>query len=169
MVSIKHVSFKIAKTNGGKYKQCTGRLMNKIYKRKLTTACWPSKLIILWVNVCMDTRATVLLLHHRALFDSQPLPGDSFVWCLSTVFCLECEVIITLAYSLLWDFLISFIHSGSLLCVSPAAWVGSLSMGMIFFCSPIVSVFTDVLGCRVTAVGGAAVGLVGLLASSFVT
>ncbi|XP_028295674.1 monocarboxylate transporter 10 [Gouania willdenowi] len=49
------------------------------------------------------------------------------------------------------------------------AWVGSLSMGMIFFCSPIVSIFTDMLGCRVTAVGGAAVGLVGLLASSFVT
>ncbi|CAL8315133.1 unnamed protein product [Merluccius merluccius] len=48
------------------------------------------------------------------------------------------------------------------------AWVGSLSMGMIFFCSPIVSVFTDIYGCRVTAVGGAAVGLVGLLASSFV-
>uniref|UniRef100_A0A672YUU3 Monocarboxylate transporter 10 n=1 Tax=Sphaeramia orbicularis TaxID=375764 RepID=A0A672YUU3_9TELE len=48
------------------------------------------------------------------------------------------------------------------------AWVGSLSMGMIFFCSPIVSVFTDILGCRVTAVGGAAVGLIGLLASSFV-
>lgn len=52
--------------------------------------------------------------------------------------------------------------------MSPAAWVGSLSMGMIFFCSPIVSIFTDILGCRVTAVGGAAVGLVGLLASSFV-
>ncbi|XP_034756880.1 monocarboxylate transporter 10 [Etheostoma cragini] len=49
------------------------------------------------------------------------------------------------------------------------ALVGSLSMGMIFFCSPIVSIFTDILGCRVTAVGGAAVGLVGLLASSFVT
>ncbi|XP_061559961.1 monocarboxylate transporter 10 [Phycodurus eques] len=49
------------------------------------------------------------------------------------------------------------------------AWVGSLSMGMIFLCSPIVSIFTDILGCRVTAVGGAAVGLVGLLASSFVT
>ncbi|KAM9355889.1 monocarboxylate transporter 10 [Pholidichthys leucotaenia] len=48
------------------------------------------------------------------------------------------------------------------------AWVGSLSMGMIFFCSPIVSIFTDMLGCRVTAVGGAAVGLIGLLASSFV-
>uniref|UniRef100_A0A8C6S7I5 Monocarboxylate transporter 10 n=1 Tax=Neogobius melanostomus TaxID=47308 RepID=A0A8C6S7I5_9GOBI len=50
-----------------------------------------------------------------------------------------------------------------------APWVGSLSMGMIFFCSPIVSVFTDLLGCRITAVGGSAVGLVGLLASSFVT
>ncbi|XP_066533617.1 monocarboxylate transporter 10 [Hoplias malabaricus] len=49
------------------------------------------------------------------------------------------------------------------------AWVGSLSMGMIFFCSPIVSVFTDLLGCRLTAVGGATVGLVGLLASSFVS
>ncbi|XP_077443704.1 monocarboxylate transporter 10 [Stigmatopora argus] len=48
------------------------------------------------------------------------------------------------------------------------AWVGSLSMGMIFFCSPIVSVFTDIFGCRITAVGGAAVGLVGLMASSFV-
>ncbi|XP_050994181.1 monocarboxylate transporter 10 [Labeo rohita] len=48
------------------------------------------------------------------------------------------------------------------------AWVGSLSMGMIFFCSPIVSVFTDLFGCRITAVGGAAVACVGLLASSFV-
>ncbi|XP_060769506.1 monocarboxylate transporter 10 [Neoarius graeffei] len=48
------------------------------------------------------------------------------------------------------------------------AWVGSLSMGMIFFCSPIVSVFTDIYGCRITAVGGAAVGLIGLFASSFV-
>ncbi|XP_037541168.1 monocarboxylate transporter 10 [Nematolebias whitei] len=48
------------------------------------------------------------------------------------------------------------------------SWVGSLSMGMIFFCSPIVSVFTDIFGCRITAVGGAAVGLVGLLASSYV-
>ncbi|XP_056619910.1 monocarboxylate transporter 10 [Triplophysa dalaica] len=48
------------------------------------------------------------------------------------------------------------------------AWVGSLSMGMIFFCSPIVSVFTDLFGCRITAVGGAAVGFVGLVASSMV-
>ncbi|KAI3364721.1 hypothetical protein L3Q82_010849 [Scortum barcoo] len=68
-------------------------------------------------------------------------------------------------------FMISpYIHSLLLpLSVSPTAWVGSLSMGMIFFCSPIVSVFTDILGCRVVAVGGAAVGLVGLMASSFVT
>ncbi|XP_047429935.1 monocarboxylate transporter 10 [Mugil cephalus] len=49
------------------------------------------------------------------------------------------------------------------------AWVGSLSMGMIFFCSPIVSVFTDIFGCRITAVSGATVGLIGLMASSFVT
>ncbi|XP_069463873.1 monocarboxylate transporter 10 [Ambystoma mexicanum] len=49
------------------------------------------------------------------------------------------------------------------------AWVNSLSMGMIFFCSPIVSVFTDVFGCRKTAVVGAAVGFIGLLSSSFVS
>ncbi|XP_038954322.1 monocarboxylate transporter 10 isoform X1 [Rattus norvegicus] len=50
-----------------------------------------------------------------------------------------------------------------------AAWVGSLSMGMIFFCCPIVSVFTDMFGCRRTAVLGAAVGFVGLMSSSFVS
>ncbi|KAG8522114.1 Monocarboxylate transporter 10, partial [Galemys pyrenaicus] len=49
------------------------------------------------------------------------------------------------------------------------AWVSSLSMGMIFFCCPIVSVFTDVFGCRKTAVVGAAVGLIGLMSSSFVS
>ncbi|XP_053368152.1 monocarboxylate transporter 10-like [Clarias gariepinus] len=48
------------------------------------------------------------------------------------------------------------------------AWVGSLSIGIVDVCSPIVSVFTDVFGCRITAVSGAVVGLVGLLASSFV-
>ncbi|XP_072264869.1 monocarboxylate transporter 10 [Pyxicephalus adspersus] len=48
------------------------------------------------------------------------------------------------------------------------AWVNSLSMGMIFFCSPVVSVFTDMFGCRKTAVVGAAVGIIGLLSSSFV-
>uniref|UniRef100_A0A8C5Q4D3 Monocarboxylate transporter 10 n=1 Tax=Leptobrachium leishanense TaxID=445787 RepID=A0A8C5Q4D3_9ANUR len=49
------------------------------------------------------------------------------------------------------------------------AWVSSLSMGMIFFCSPVVSIFTDVFGCRKTAVSGAAVGIIGLLSSSFVS
>lgn len=69
----------------------------------------------------------------------------------------------------LGDFLLSLPCLLSLCFSVSSAWVGSLSMGMIFFCSPIVSVFTDILGCRITAVGGAAVGLVGLLASSFVT
>ncbi|KAL7987839.1 hypothetical protein Chor_006758 [Crotalus horridus] len=41
-------------------------------------------------------------------------------------------------------------------------------MGMIFFCSPIVSVFTNMFGCRKVAVVGAAVAFVGLLSSSFV-
>ncbi|XP_072285746.1 monocarboxylate transporter 8 isoform X2 [Pyxicephalus adspersus] len=47
------------------------------------------------------------------------------------------------------------------------AWVGSLAMGMIFFCSPVVSIFTDRLGCRKTSSGGAALAFIGLLCSSF--
>ncbi|OPJ89755.1 monocarboxylate transporter 8 [Patagioenas fasciata monilis] len=47
------------------------------------------------------------------------------------------------------------------------AWVGSLAMGMIFFCSPIVSIFTDRLGCRTTAAMGATIAFIGLLSSSF--
>ncbi|KAG9493378.1 hypothetical protein GDO78_001342 [Eleutherodactylus coqui] len=42
-------------------------------------------------------------------------------------------------------------------------------MGMIFFCSPVVSIFTDIFGCQRTAVVGAAVGIIGLLSSSFVS
>ncbi|XP_019501897.1 PREDICTED: monocarboxylate transporter 10 isoform X1 [Hipposideros armiger] len=53
--------------------------------------------------------------------------------------------------------------------VFKTAWVSSLSMGMIFFCCPIVSVFTDLFGCRKTAVVGAAVGFIGLMSSSFVS
>ncbi|XP_026213204.1 monocarboxylate transporter 8 [Anabas testudineus] len=49
-----------------------------------------------------------------------------------------------------------------------AAWVGALAMGMIFFCSPVVSMFTDHFGCRKTAVSGAAVAFIGLLGTSFV-
>nr|XP_033487623.1 monocarboxylate transporter 8 [Epinephelus lanceolatus] len=47
------------------------------------------------------------------------------------------------------------------------AWVGALAMGMIFFCSPVVSMFTDHFGCRKTAVSGAAVAFIGLLSTSF--
>ncbi|XP_068103677.1 monocarboxylate transporter 8 [Hyperolius riggenbachi] len=47
------------------------------------------------------------------------------------------------------------------------AWVGSLAMGMIFLCSPVVSIFTDRLGCRKTSSGGAAVAFIGLLSTSF--
>ncbi|KTG03163.1 hypothetical protein cypCar_00016102 [Cyprinus carpio] len=48
-------------------------------------------------------------------------------------------------------------------------WVGALAMGMIFFCSPVVSMFTDHFGCRKTAVCGAFVAFLGLLTSSFAT
>ncbi|KAG7464546.1 hypothetical protein MATL_G00166780 [Megalops atlanticus] len=47
------------------------------------------------------------------------------------------------------------------------AWVGALAMGMIFFCSPVVSMFTDHFGCRKTAVSGALIAFLGLLTSSF--
>ncbi|XP_069026698.1 monocarboxylate transporter 8 [Embiotoca jacksoni] len=47
------------------------------------------------------------------------------------------------------------------------AWVGALAMGMIFFCSPVVSMFTDHFGCRKTAVGGAVLAFIGLLSTSF--
>nr|XP_009942875.1 PREDICTED: LOW QUALITY PROTEIN: monocarboxylate transporter 8 [Opisthocomus hoazin] len=51
--------------------------------------------------------------------------------------------------------------------VITGAWVGSLAMGMIFFCSPIVSIFTDRMGCRTTAASGATIAFIGLLSSSF--
>uniref|UniRef100_A0A8C2WTE0 Solute carrier family 16 member 2 n=1 Tax=Cyclopterus lumpus TaxID=8103 RepID=A0A8C2WTE0_CYCLU len=47
------------------------------------------------------------------------------------------------------------------------AWVGALAMGMIFFCSPVVSMFTDRFGCRKTAVSGAVLAFIGLLGTSF--
>eukprot|EP00063_Salmo_salar_P064836 XP_014039671.1 PREDICTED: monocarboxylate transporter 8-like [Salmo salar] len=51
----------------------------------------------------------------------------------------------------------------------PPAWVGALAMGMIFFCSPVVSMFTDHFGCRKTAVGGATMAFIGLLSTAFAT
>lgn len=50
---------------------------------------------------------------------------------------------------------------------SSAAWVGALAMGMIFFCSPVVSMFTDRFGCRKTAVSGATLAFIGLLSTAF--
>ncbi|XP_062392526.1 monocarboxylate transporter 8-like isoform X2 [Sardina pilchardus] len=47
------------------------------------------------------------------------------------------------------------------------AWIGALAMGMIFLCSPLVSMSTDRFGCRLTAAGGGLVAFVGLLTSSF--
>uniref|UniRef100_A0A8C8CAV2 Uncharacterized protein n=1 Tax=Oncorhynchus tshawytscha TaxID=74940 RepID=A0A8C8CAV2_ONCTS len=47
------------------------------------------------------------------------------------------------------------------------AWVGALAMGMVFLCSPLVSIVTDHVGCRVTAICGALVAFLGLLTSSF--
>ncbi|XP_053129922.1 monocarboxylate transporter 8 [Hemicordylus capensis] len=47
------------------------------------------------------------------------------------------------------------------------ACVGSLGMGMIFFCSPLVSIFTDRIGCRTTSASGAAIAFIGLFSSSF--
>ncbi|XP_056238976.1 monocarboxylate transporter 8 [Seriola aureovittata] len=47
------------------------------------------------------------------------------------------------------------------------AWVGALAMGMIFLCSPVVSMFTDRFGCRKTAVSGALLAFIGLLSTSF--
>ncbi|XP_078736060.1 monocarboxylate transporter 10-like, partial [Lampetra fluviatilis] len=47
------------------------------------------------------------------------------------------------------------------------AWVGSLSMGVIFLLSPLVSVCSDRFGCCRTAVLGATVAFVGILSSSF--
>uniref|UniRef100_A0A8C4J874 Monocarboxylate transporter 10 n=1 Tax=Dromaius novaehollandiae TaxID=8790 RepID=A0A8C4J874_DRONO len=52
-------------------------------------------------------------------------------------------------------------------CALQQAWVGALAMGMVFFCSPIVSIFTDRIGCRTTAASGAAIAFIGLLSSSF--
>ncbi|XP_062998157.1 monocarboxylate transporter 8 [Elgaria multicarinata webbii] len=47
------------------------------------------------------------------------------------------------------------------------ALVGSIGMGMVFLCSPIVSIFTDRIGCRTTAASGAAIAFIGLFSSSF--
>ncbi|XP_021411173.2 monocarboxylate transporter 10 [Lonchura striata] len=86
------------------------------------------------------------------------------MWCNGAVFGIQnsCGVLFVSMLQL-------FGSSDDKQLVFKTAWVSSLSMGMVFFCSPIVSIFTDLFGCRKVAVIGAAVGLVGLLSSSFVS
>ncbi|XP_074043473.1 monocarboxylate transporter 10 isoform X1 [Macrotis lagotis] len=86
------------------------------------------------------------------------------MWCNGSVFGIQnaCGVLFV-------SMLETFGSQNDKAMVFKTAWVSSLSMGMIFFCCPIVSVFTDIFGCRRTAVAGAAVGLIGLMSSSFVS
>ncbi|KAM8810186.1 monocarboxylate transporter 10 [Eudromia elegans] len=86
------------------------------------------------------------------------------MWCNGSVFGIQnsCGVLFVSMLKL-------FGGDGDTQLAFKTAWVSSLSMGMIFFCSPIVSVFTDLFGCRKVAVIGAALGFVGLLSSSFVS
>ncbi|KAM6460309.1 monocarboxylate transporter 10 [Liasis olivaceus] len=86
------------------------------------------------------------------------------MWCNGTVFGIQnsCGVLFT-------SFLKEFGDPEDKQLMFRTAFVNSLSMGMIFFCSPIVSVFTNIFGCRQVAVVGAAVALTGLLSSSFVS
>ncbi|XP_044532652.1 monocarboxylate transporter 10 [Gracilinanus agilis] len=86
------------------------------------------------------------------------------MWCNGSVFGIQnaCGVLFV-------SMLETFGSKEDTAMVFKTAWVSSLCMGMIFFCCPIVSVFTDIFGCRKTAVVGAAVGFIGLLSSSFVS
>ncbi|XP_074166192.1 monocarboxylate transporter 10 [Sminthopsis crassicaudata] len=86
------------------------------------------------------------------------------MWCNGSVFGIQnaCGVLFV-------SMLETFNSKDDKAMVFKTAWVSSLSMGMIFFCCPIVSVFTDIFGCRKTAVAGAAIGFIGLMSSSFVS
>ncbi|KAM9004540.1 monocarboxylate transporter 10 [Sarcophilus harrisii] len=86
------------------------------------------------------------------------------MWCNGSVFGIQnaCGVLFV-------SMLETFDSKDNKAMVFKTAWVSSLSMGMIFFCCPIVSVFTDIFGCRKTAVAGAAIGFIGLMSSSFVS
>jgi hypothetical protein len=86
------------------------------------------------------------------------------VWIIITIFCFPQSISHYLQYPSLYHYLFPTCPSLSSL---PPAWVGALAMGMIFFCSPVVSMFTDHFGCRKTAVGGATVAFIGLLSTAF--
>ncbi|KAL1770443.1 monocarboxylate transporter 10 [Sigmodon hispidus] len=109
----------------------------------------------------------------RSTGDEAPVPPEggwgwlvmlAAMWCNGSVFGIQNS------YGVLFVFMQNtFGAKDSDNMAFKTAWVGSLSMGMIFFCCPIVSVFTDIFGCRKTAVVGAAVGFIGLMSSSFVS
>ncbi|XP_061479613.1 monocarboxylate transporter 10 [Rhineura floridana] len=86
------------------------------------------------------------------------------MWCNGTVFGIQnsCGVLFK-------SMLTEFGDPGDKQLTFRTAWVNSLCMGMIFFCSPIVSVFTNIFGCGIVAVVGAAVALMGLFSSSYVS
>ncbi|XP_028838883.1 monocarboxylate transporter 8-like [Denticeps clupeoides] len=83
-------------------------------------------------------------------------------WCYGSIFGIQNS------FSILHVMLLKLYEDASDISSQFAvAWIGALAMGMIFFCAPLVSICTDFLGCRATAVGGAAVAFIGLLTSSF--
>jgi MFS family permease len=49
-----------------------------------------------------------------------------------------------------------------------SAWVGSVTVGCVFFLAPISSILVDRFGIRKTAFAGGAIAFVGMLSSSFV-
>ncbi|XP_018607103.2 monocarboxylate transporter 8-like isoform X1 [Scleropages formosus] len=96
-----------------------------------------------------------------------PDGGYGWVVAFASMWCNGCILGIHNSFSILHMMLIEGYEESGDQSQFKVAWVGALSMGMMFFCSPVVSIFTDRFGCRNTAVGGALVAFAGLLASSF--
>ncbi|XP_076866886.1 monocarboxylate transporter 8-like [Brachyhypopomus gauderio] len=83
-------------------------------------------------------------------------------WCNGSMFAIQNS------FSILHVMLVNAHHQANeTVSQFQIAWIGALSMGMVFLCSPLVSMCTDRFGCRATAVGGSLVAFVGLLTSSF--
>ncbi|KAL4659696.1 monocarboxylate transporter 8-like [Arapaima gigas] len=96
-----------------------------------------------------------------------PDGGYGWVVAFAAAWCSGCIFGIQNSFGILHMMLIKDHEESSDNSQFKVAWVGALSMGMIFFCAPVVSIFTDRFGCRNTAAGGALVAFAGLLASSF--
>ncbi|XP_043560941.1 monocarboxylate transporter 8 [Chiloscyllium plagiosum] len=99
-----------------------------------------------------------------------PVPEGGFGWIVvfATTWCNGSIFGIQNSFGILYVMLLNELQALSDSSIQfKTAWVGAVSMGMIFFCSPVVSIFTDWFGCRKTAMGGAAMAFIGLLSSSF--